>query len=113
VQHISLINKLNSGGIEAMNDDRKVIKPKVQNLILENREKLSVSGVTDVISFNEDTVVVDTELGVLIVRGENLHINKLSIDSLELSIEGEIYSCEYSEKDASRTKGSFLAKMFK
>ena len=42
------------------------------------QEKLSISGVIDVESFNDEMVVVDTELGILVVRGEDLHINKLS-----------------------------------
>jgi len=96
-----------------MIEDKKTLKPKVQNLILENRERLSVSGVIDVESFNDESVIVDTELGVLVVRGMDLHINKLNIDSSELSIEGDIMSCEYSDRDGSRSKGGFFARMFK
>jgi sporulation protein YabP len=97
-----------------MIEDKKVSKPKTQNLILENREKLSVSGVIDVESFNDESVIIDTELGVLVVRGEDLHINKLNIDNSELSIEGDIISCEYSDRDDSRSKGfGFFGKMFK
>jgi len=96
-----------------MVEDKKNQKTGVQNLILENREKLSISGVIDVESFNDEMVVVDTELGILIVRGEDLHINKLSLESSELSIEGYITSCEYNEKDG-RSKGvGFFAKMFR
>ena len=96
-----------------MIDDKKTQKTCVQNLILENREKLSISGVIDVESFNDEMVVVDSELGILVVRGEDLHINKLSRESSELSIEGYVISCEYSEKDG-RSKGmGFFAKMFR
>lgn len=100
------------GGVELI-EDKKVLKPKVQNLILENRERLNVSGVIDVESFNDESVVVDTELGVLIVRGVDLHINKLNIDSSELGIEGEIISCEYSDRDSRSKGGGFFARMFK
>lgn len=97
-----------------MVEDKKPSKARVQNLILENREKLSVSGVVDVESFNDENVIVDTELGILIIRGEGLRINKLNIDSSELSIEGDIFSCEYSDKESSRSKGlGFLSRMFK
>ena len=54
----------------------------IQNLILENREKLSVSGVLDVLSFDDQVVIMDTELGMLTVKGDNLRINKLSIDNI-------------------------------
>lgn len=96
-----------------MIEEKKIPKPKVHNLILENREKLSISGVIDVESFNDECVIADTELGVLIIRGIDLHINKLNIDNSELGIEGEIISCEYCDRDGSRSKGSFFARMFK
>ena len=96
-----------------MIEEKKVTKPKVQNLILENREKLSISGVLDVESFNDECVIVDTELGVLIIHGEDLHINKLNLDNSELNIEGDIISCQYSDKEGGKSKGSFFSKMFK
>lgn len=96
-----------------MIEEKKISKPRVQNLILENREKLSISGVIDVESFNDECVIADTELGVLIIKGIDLHINKLNIDNSELGIEGEIVSCEYSDIDRSRSRGGFFARMFK
>lgn len=93
-------------------EEKKVSKAKIQNLILENREKLNISGVIDVESFNDENVIVDTELGLLIVRGMDLHINKLNLDSSELSIEGDIVSCEYSDREG-KSKGGFFARMFK
>ena len=72
-------------------EDRNGIKTGViQNLILENRQKLSISGVNDVLSFDDQVVMVDTELGLLTVKGENLKINKLSIDTSEVIVEGDI-----------------------
>ena len=59
----------------------------MQNLILENRNKLSVSGVKDVLSFDDQVVIMETELGLLTVKGENLRINKLSIDTSEIIVE--------------------------
>ena len=85
----------------------------VQNLILENREKLSISGVLDVLSFDDQVVVVETELGLLNIKGENLKINKLSIDTSEVIIEGEIDSLAYSQKDYQKNSGGFLGKIFK
>lgn len=86
----------------------------MQNLILENREKLSISGVNDVLSFDDQIVILETGLGLLTVKGENLRINKLSLDSEEVIVEGEISNLSYSEKDIER-KGtnSFLGKIFK
>ena len=53
----------------------------IQNLILENREKLSISAVLDVLSFDDQIVILETELGMLTIKGEDLRINKLSIDT--------------------------------
>ncbi len=95
-------------------EERKGLQNNViQNLVLENRGKLSISGVLDVLSFDDQVVIVETELGLLTVKGEDLRINKLSIDTEEVIIEGEISSMNYSEKDMEKKAGSLLGKIFK
>ena len=84
----------------------------VQNLILENREKLSISGVIDVLSFDDQIVILETELGMLTIKGEDLRINKLSIDTQDVIIEGNISTLTYSDKEE-RKNGSLLGKIFK
>ena len=90
-------------------EDRKMTNSMnvIQNLVLENREKLSISGVLDVLSFDDQVVIVETELGLLTVKGENLRINKLSIDTSEVIVEGEIYNLAYSENDLDK-KESYI-----
>ena len=85
----------------------------IQNIILENREKLSISGVLDVLSFDDQIVILETELGLLTVKGDNLRINKLSLDTSEVIIDGEIYNIGYSEKDVSQKSAGFLGKIFR
>lgn len=86
----------------------------IQNLVLENREKLSISGVLDVLSFDDQIVILETELGLLTVKGENLRINKLSLDTAEVIVDGEIYSLGYSEKNAEKKNGGgILGKIFR
>ena len=96
-------------------DERKNINTGViQNLILENRGKLSISGVNDVLSFDDQVVMVDTELGLLTVKGENIRINKLSLDTSEVIVDGEISSLTYSQKVPEKNGGtSLLSKIFK
>lgn len=95
-------------------DERKTMSSGViQNLILENRGKLSISGVLDVLSFDDQVVVVETELGLLTVKGENIRINKLSIDTSEVIVEGEISYLAYSDKETEKTKGNLISKIFK
>lgn len=86
----------------------------VQNLILENREKLTITGVVDVLSFDDQIVIVETDLGLLTIKGEDLRINKLSIDSSEVIIEGEIFNLGYSNESINKKGGgSLLGKIFK
>ena len=97
-------------------EDRKTMNNNtnlIQNLVLENREKLSISGVLDVLSFDDQVVIVETELGLLTIKGENLRINKLSIDTSEVIVEGEIYNLAYSENDIDKKSSSLLGKIFK
>ena len=96
-------------------DERKTMSSGViQNLILENRGKLSISGVLDVLSFDDQVVILETELGLLTVKGENIRINKLRIDTSEVIVEGDISSLSYSEKGNDKTpKGSLISKIFK
>ena len=93
-------------------EDKKQITTKKQhNFLLENREKMSITGVLDIDIFNPDMVVVQTEMGMLTVKGIDLHINKLNLESSELTVEGEIGSCIYSDKNVA--SGNFFGKIFK
>lgn len=96
-------------------DERKTINAGIiQNIILENRQKLSLSGVLDVFSFDDQVIILETELGLLTVKGENIRINKLSIDTSEVIVEGDISSLAYSDsKSSEKTKGSLISKIFK
>ncbi len=85
----------------------------LQNIILENREKLSISGVLDVLSFDDQIVILETELGLLTVKGDNLRINKLSLDTADVIIDGEIYNLGYSEKDTNQKSGGLFNKIFR
>ena len=98
-------------------DDRKNIPQNnnvVQNLILENREKLTITGVVDVLSFDDQIVIVETQgFGLLTIKGEDLRINKLSIDTSEVIVEGEIYNLAYSENEINKKSGGIFNKIFK
>lgn len=98
----------------AMIEERKNMNTNiVQNLILENRNRLNISGVLDVLSFDDQIIIVETELGMLTVKGDNLRINKLSIDTSEVIVEGEIISLTYNTKDLNKKSEGFLGKIFK
>ncbi len=82
----------------------------LHNIILENREKLMLSGVEDVICFDEMELELITNLGELTVRGEMLNIENLNRDTGEMLITGKINELMYSDKKP-ETKG-FFRKMF-
>lgn len=92
------------------------LRPKApHNVILEDRKHLTVSGVEDIDSFDEQTVVIFTDMGELTVKGDDLHINRLSLEIGELLIEGDIYALVYSEnkENKSSSSGSFFSKVFR
>ena len=80
------------------------------SLILEERRRLNVSGVSEVLSFDEEQVVMETALGQLTVEGEGLHVEKLSLDVGELTLEGNIQSLCYSRE--TKHRGSFWSRVF-
>lgn len=93
-----------------MTDDKKI--PKMpHNIIMEERKKLSVSGVLDIDSFDEQTIIAITEQGELTIRGSNLHITRLNLEQSELLVEGEISSLAYTDIRP-QAKGIF-AKVFR
>lgn len=81
------------------------------SLILANRNTLTATGVSNVDSFDEQTVVASTTLGELTIRGERLNINTLNMETGELMLEGEIDSMTYSDADAG--SGGFFSKLFR
>ena len=81
------------------------------HIMLEGRGSLTVSGVEEVESFDETTIVMITVKGTLVVRGEGLHIEKLSLDGGDLKVEGMVDSLTY--EDEGREKGGFLARLLR
>lgn len=81
------------------------------HVVLEGRTSLTVSGVEEVESFDENTIVMVTVKGTLVVRGEALHIEKLSLDGGDLKVEGTVDSITY--EDDGREKGGFLARLLR
>ena len=81
------------------------------NVIMESRKKVSVSGVDDMESFDEGEIVMGTAQGILIIRGKELRIEKLSLDSGDVTIEGIIDKLEYEENV--KTSDGLFSRLFK
>lgn len=83
-------------------------------LQLYNREKGTVTGVLDVISFDENTIVLDTDMGLLTIKGKDLHVSRLSLEKGELDLEGHTDSLVYtSNENYRKSNQSLLARLFK
>lgn len=83
-------------------------------VIIEKRERVFITGVIDVMSFDEESIVTETEMGTLIIRGVGLHVNALNLEKGELEVDGEIENTTYEdESPLSKNKGSLFGKIFK
>ena len=93
-----------------MNSDKT--KQANHNVIMENRRTVSISGVTDVDNFDDKTILIYTQMGELAVHGKNLHVNSMSVETGEMTLDGDIYSLVYGDKDK-HSPASFLGKLFR
>lgn len=89
-----------------MAEERKSLSK--HTVIMENRTNITMTGVIDVISFDEETIIADTELGVLILRGKNMHVSKMNLDNGNMDIDGEIVSLTYEESGYGKGKGKTM-----
>lgn len=83
----------------------------VQNVIIENRKRLNISGVKEISSFDDETVLLDTELGKMTIKGETLHIESFNTNTGDLSATGKIYAVVYMS-DVKST-GGFLSRLLR
>jgi sporulation protein YabP len=89
------------------------IEDKKSNLTLENRKRLALTGVVEVISFNESVIMLNTNLGSMTIKGEGLRMNKLDVQNGEVIIVGTINSCVYSGVEIKKDDESIFKKLFK
>lgn len=79
---------------------------------IDNRERIEITGVTRVDTFNDDNVILHTIMGVINIKGKDMKVNKLNVDTGDMLIEGRINSMQYLSKDNEK-KGSFIKNLFK
>ena len=86
---------------------------KVHKVTLSNRRSGSLTGILDVISFDIAEILLETEMGMLHVKGKDLHVNRLNLEKGEVDIEGMIEGFSYSQIPAvTKNKESIFGKMF-
>lgn len=82
----------------------------MHDLIVESRRKVTMTGINDVESFDEETIIAQSGCGEISIHGKGLKISRLSVESGDMTVEGEIDSVIYSEGKAT---GSFLSRVFR
>lgn len=90
------------------------VKQRVHKIMLTNRRTCTINGVADVLSFDIHEILLETDQGMLTLKGDDLHVNRLSLEKGEVDVDGRIDSLTYSEVTGNHGKSeSFLSRLFK
>ena len=91
--------------------EQQKINPSPHSILLDGRKKLTATGVSNVDSYDDQTIVAYTGMGELTIRGKGLQINRLNVETGELTVDGEISAMLYADNQP-RSAGIF-AKLFR
>ena len=90
------------------------VNKRAHKLILNNRRSCNLTGVNDVLSFDENEIILETEQGMLMIKGDELHVNRLTLEKGEVDIDGRIDSFTYSDAAGGGQKSeSLLTRLFR
>lgn len=92
-------------------DDTIKPRQRTHNIHIDNRARMSITGVSDVESFHEQEIILETEAGNLRIEGEGLHLTKLNLDDGQVVVEGMVIALEY-EAPTQERQGLF-SRMFR
>ena len=85
---------------------------KKHSISMENRERLTITDVDEVESFDDEKVIISTSMGLMTVSGSDFKIHKLNVDDVHLVIEGFIDEIKYSENHGKNNSGGFFSRIF-
>ena len=95
-------------------DEKQQLTQKSHKLIMNSRRTVLLTGINDVLSFDPNEVLLDTVQGTLMVRGEELHVSRLSIEKGEIDVDGKINSLSYTDNGGFTKSGeSLFSRLFK
>ncbi len=86
---------------------------RMHKVTMTNRKSCMINGVNDVLSFDEHEILLETEQGMLMIKGNDLHVSRLTLDKGEVDIEGKVDSLTYSDVSGGRKNESLLTKLFR
>ncbi len=97
-----------------MVEDNSSVNKRVHKLVMSNRRTCNLTGVSDVLSFDENEIILETDQGMLMMKGKELHVSRLMLDKGEVDVDGRIDSITYSEQGAkSERNDSLLGRLFR
>ena len=82
----------------------------MHDIVIENRQKLTASGIQTVDSYEDDCIVAQSECGEIVIKGHDLKISRLSVETGDMSVEGGIDSVSYN---APKISGGFFSRVFR
>lgn len=95
-------------------EDLSSVNKRAHKMTLLNRRTCNLTGVSDVLSFDVNEIILETDQGMLMIKGSELHVNRLTLDKGEVDIEGKFDSFTYSEQAGIAAKGeSLFTRLFK
>ena len=95
-------------------EDKQQTVTKNHKVNLNLRSQAMITGVKDVLSFDAGEVLLETELGILMLRGSELHVNRLTLEKGEVDVDGKIDSLTYSDTNTYTKSGeTLLSRLFK
>lgn len=87
---------------------------RMHRMTMTNRKNCTINGVNDVLSFDIHEILLETEQGMLMIKGDDLHVSRLSLEKGEVDVDGRIDSFTYSDAAGSGHKTeSLLSKLFR
>ena len=97
--------------MDGMNYNSKQVR--THKIMLTNRRTCTISGVVDVLSFDMNEVLLETDQGMLMIKGKELHVSRLSLDKGEVDVDGNVDSLTYSDMLSGKEKTTTLfSKLF-
>ena len=95
-----------------LHDDRKRA-PSRHSIQLDRRENITITGIIDVISFDEESVIAESEMGIIIIKGANLHVKRINLENGELLVSGEIDGLTYENQSMGVKGKTLIGRLFK